>query len=258
MNDPRFVSLLSCITDAQDKFAELLQSYLIHHETTVEQYVRYLSFQYHLTRDVQRYFMAIAAHPDLARRRNLRRFLVNFANEEELHYLVAASDLHKIGRVPLAIPFDVELWHIYFSSIVATRPFVRMGAATVLENISGGSAKQWVKKALTGSFLTKDNTKFLVLHQHETLPHGDQILDAVARANLEDQHYADLLEGARKGTILYLRMAEWALRPNSLASMSDAAAFNLDDKELQRILTFEMSDLNDQSTDDAAAKQVSS
>ena len=252
--DPRFLRLVEQTNEAQTRFAGLLKSYLDHHETTEEQYVRYLSFQYHLTRDVQRYFMAIAAHPDLARRRKLRSFLVSFANEEELHYLVAANDLHKIKKVPLAMPFDVELWHAYFRSIVATRPFVRMGAATVLENISDGNAKQWVKKALTGSFLTKENTKFLVLHQHETLPHGDQILDAIASGNLEDRHYDDLIEGARKGTVLYLRMAEWALRPDSLASLvDDRSAADLDADEEQKIKTFDMSDLEDDASTNRAA-----
>lgn len=252
-DDPRFLKLLEQIERAQGRFAELLRSYLDHHQTTEEQYVRYLSFQYHLTRDVQRYFMAIAAHSDLAKRRKLRAFLVNFANEEELHYLVAANDLHKISKAPLAMPFDVELWHAYFQSIVATRPFVRMGAATVLENISDGEAKPWVKKALMGAFLTKDNTKFLVLHQHEALPHGDQILDAIASGKLEDRHYADLIEGAKKGTILYLRMAEWALRPDSLASLADGQHADLDDAEADRIESFEMSDLDDDASTNRTA-----
>ncbi len=135
---------------------------------------------------------------------------------------------------------------------MATRPFVRMGAATVLKNISDGNAKQWVKKALRGSFLTRENTKFLVLHQHEALPHGDQILDAIASGNLEDRHYADLLEGARKGTILYLRMAEWALRPDSLASLMDEVDSNLDNEEARKIQAFEMSDLGDDASSNRA------
>lgn len=65
----------------------------------VEHYVRSLSKQYHLTRGVQRYFLVAAAHHDLAKRKRLRRFLVDFANEKELHYLVAASDLRKLGTI---------------------------------------------------------------------------------------------------------------------------------------------------------------
>jgi len=74
--------LAARIEDAQDRFASLLSSYLALHPTTRAQYIRYLSFQYHRTKDVQRYFLTIAAHPDLARRRRLRSFLVDFANEE--------------------------------------------------------------------------------------------------------------------------------------------------------------------------------
>lgn len=235
--------VVQSIENAQSLFADLLSSYLEHHQTTRTQYIRYLSFQYHLTKDVQRYFLTIAAHPELARRRRLRKFLFNFANEEELHYLVAANDLNMLGVKPLSIPIDVELWHAYFRGIVETRPFVRLGAATILENISGGVAKPWVKKALQGDFLSHENTKFLVLHQHEALPHGDQILEAIWEADLEPRHFADLLEGAKKATVLYLRMAEWALRPDSLASIPDGTASNLENAELERIKGFRMSEL---------------
>jgi hypothetical protein len=237
------LELYGCITDAQDRFAALLASYLRDHSTTIDQYIRYLSFQYHLTKDVQRYFMTIAAHPDLSRRRSLREFLFRFANEEELHYLVAANDLHRLGIRPLPMPLDVELWHSYFRTVVVDRPFVRLGAATILENISDGAAKEWVRKALKGDFLTRDNTKFLVLHQHEILPHGEQILQAIEDGGLEPRHFRDLIEGARKGTVLYLRMAEWAIRPDGLASICDHEAVFSDEQETGRIETFSMSEL---------------
>lgn len=237
------LELYACISDAQERFAVLLKSYLVDHPTTIDQYIRYLSFQYHLTKDVQRYFLAIAAHGDLSRRRRLREFLCNFANEEELHYLVAANDLARLGLRPLPMPFDVDLWHTYFSKVVVDRPFVRLGAAAILENISDGPAKEWVKKALQGSFLTRDNTKFLVLHQHEVLPHGNQILNAIEEGDLEPRHYADLIEGARKGTVLYLRMAEWAIRPTTLASICDRGTISLDQHEEQRIANFSMAEL---------------
>lgn len=241
------LDLYSCIADAQERFAGLLKSYLLDHPTTVDQYIRYLSFQYHLTKDVQRYFLAIAAHGDLARRRGLRDFLYRFANEEELHYLVAANDLAKLGLRPLPMPFDVELWHTYFGKVVVDRPFVRLGAAAILENISDGPAKEWVKKALQGSFLTRDNTKFLILHQHEALPHGNQILEAIEDGGLESRHFADITEGARKGTIMYLRMAEWAIRPGTLSSISDRGTLDLDHLEDERIQTFSMDELGPQS-----------
>lgn len=237
------LELHAAISEAQERFAGFLQSHLADHGATVDQYIRYLSFQYHLTKDVQRYFLAIAAHTDLSRRRKLREFLVDFANEEELHYLVAASDLDKLGLRPMAMPFDVELWHTYFTKVVVDRPFVRLGAAAVLENISDGAAKEWVKKALQGPFLNRDNTKFLVLHQHEVLPHGDQILAAIEDANLEANHFADLAEGARKGTVLYLRMAEWALRPDTLSAVCDRGVLAIDDAEDERIRTFASTEL---------------
>ncbi len=237
------LDLYTAIADSQERFAELLSSYLVEHPTTIDQYIRYLSFQYHLTKDVQRYFLTIAAHADLARRRALREFLYRFANEEELHYLVAANDLAELGLRPLPVPLDVELWHNYFGKIVADRPFVRLGAAVILENISDGVAKEWVKKALQGSFLTRENTKFLVLHQHEVLPHGNQLLTAIEDGGLEARHFADLVEGARKGTVLYLRMAEWAIRPDTLASICDHGALEGDAAEDARIRSFSMAEL---------------
>jgi hypothetical protein len=238
------LELYACIQGAQERFAELLKSYLQDHATTVDQYIRYLSFQYHLTKDVQRYFLQIAAHRDLARRRRLREFLYRFANEEELHYLVAASDLAKLGLRPLPLPFDVELWHAYFTKVVVERPFVRLGAAAVLENISDGPAREWVRKALQGPFLTRDNTRFLVLHQHEALPHGNQILNAIEEGELEPRHHADLIEGARKATVMYLRMAEWAIRPGTLASVCDTARAAIDEPEEERIRSFSLAELD--------------
>ncbi len=141
------------------------------------------------------------------------------------------------------MPLDVELWHSYFRTVVVDRPFVRLGAATILENISDGAAREWVRKALKGDFLTRENTKFLVLHQHETLPHGDQILQAIEEGGLEAHHFRDLIEGARKGTVLYLRMAEWAIRPEGLASLCDHEATVADEREDGRIEAFSMSEL---------------
>jgi uncharacterized protein YaaQ len=235
--------LRALIGVAQRKFADLLSSYLKDGVATREQYCRYLSFQYHLTKDVQRYFLSVAAHSDLARRRKLRAFLVNFTNEEELHYLVAANDLDRLEHAPLTMPFDVELWHAYFRSVVETRPFIRLGAAVILENISAGVARPLVQQALRGDFLTRENTKFLVLHQHETLPHGDQILEAIEEAGLEHRQMADLLEGARKGTVLYCRMAEWAMGPETLAALCDRGRVELDLTEQERIRNFRMTEL---------------
>jgi hypothetical protein len=235
--------LIQSISNAQSMFSDLLESYFSAHEISKSQYVRYLSMQYHLTKGVQRYFLTIAAHHDFARRRPFRDFLVKFANEEELHYLVAANDLHKLGETPGAMPFDVELWHAYFEKVTSSRPFVRLGTACVLESISAGKARPWVKKALQAAFLTAENSKFLVLHQHETVPHGDQIMDAIRSGSLEELHFADLIEGAKKGTVLYLRLAEWALNPSCLSGLADSSEISLGEDEKRRICTFEMSEL---------------
>ena len=242
--DGQLGPLRTQIAAAQALFAQLLESALRAGPVTVEQYCRYLSMQYHLTKDVQAYFFAAAANSALAKRRKLRRFLAEFANEEELHYLVAANDLLAFGRRPLAEPFDVTLWHAYFRSVVGTRPFLRLGAAAILENLSAGVAREPARRALSAPFMTRDNTKFLVLHQHETNPHGQQILDALAAETLTSAELDDLFLGAKQGTILYLRMARWAVDEADLSACADTGVQQLSSSQCRDIDEFNMSQLN--------------
>lgn len=232
------------IASAQALFAQVLEGALRTGPVSVQQYCRYLSMQYHLTKDVQTYFFAIAASSALAKRRKLRRFLCEFANEEELHYLVAANDLLAFGRRPLPEPFDVTLWHSYFRGIVATRPFVRLGAAAILENLSAGVAREPAGRALSAPFMTRDNTKFLVLHQHETNPHGEQILEALDAQTFTDLELGDLFLGARQGTVLYLRMAKWAVDEGDLSACADIGALDLSATQCRDIDEFDMAQLN--------------
>ncbi len=240
---PPLQAVHDVIALARERFLELLRTRLPATGLTPHIYQRYLSMQYHLTRDVQRYFLTAAAHADLGKMRSLRRFLVDFANEEELHYVVAGNDLLHAGLAVLPMPFDVELWHCYFTKIVTTRPFVRLGAATVLENLSTPATRPLFRQLLGAPFLNRDNTKFLVLHMHETLPHGEQILDALAAARLLDHHLADLAEGARKGAVQYLRMAEWAIDPAAISGLADGPPADLDSRDRERIAAFDMREL---------------
>lgn len=249
MTNPRqdegqLAPLRAQIAASQALFAQLLESALRSGPTSVEQYCRYLSMQFHLTKDVQAYFFAVAANSALAKRRKLRRFLCDFANEEELHYLVAANDLLAFGRRPLAEPFDVTLWHSYFRSVVTTRPFLRLGAAAILENLSAGVAREPARRALSAPFMTKDNTKFLVLHQHETNPHGEQILAALEAESLSPAELNDLFLGARQGTVLYLRMARWAVDETEISACADQGTADLSSTQCRDIDDFEMAQLS--------------
>ncbi|HEY6942196.1 hypothetical protein [Dokdonella sp.] len=214
--------VIRAIAEAQQRFATLLQRAITQAPLTVVQYQRYLSMQYHLTRGVQGYFLRAAAHPALARRRALRRFLFDFAAEEEHHYLVAAADLERMGLPLLPEPLDVTLWHAHFRAVVDDWPYLRLGAACVLENLAGGTARDATRAALAAPFLTRENTRFVVLHLHEAQPHGEQIVAALAASSPDDSEIDDLATGARQATVLYLRMMEWALFPGSLAASLDA------------------------------------
>lgn len=242
--ESQLAPLRAQITASQALFAQVLGSAVRTGPVSVEQYCRYLSMQYHLTKDVQAYFFAIAANSALAKRRKLRRFLCEFANEEELHYLVAANDLLAFDRRPLAEPFDVTLWHSYFRSVVTTRPFLRLGAAAILENLSAGVAREPARRALSAPFMTRENTKFLVLHQHETNPHGEQILEALDAETFSASELNDLFLGARQGTVLYLRMAKWAVDESEISACADQGVPELSSTQCRDIDEFKMSELS--------------
>lgn len=183
---------------------------------TEERYARYLSMQYHLTRGVQRHFMIAASHHDMAQLRSLRRFLLHFAEEEESHFAVARKDLVAMGRDILPCPLDVELWWSYFDRIVAEQPFVRLGATCVLENLSTGAKGVIGRLMANASYLRADNSRFFVIHRHdESLPHGEQIMQALASVPLAPRHLADLVRGVEVATVMYMRMVEWAIDETS-------------------------------------------
>jgi hypothetical protein len=120
-------------------------------------------------------------------------------------------------------PLDVTLWHAHFRAVVDDWPYLRLGAACVLENLSGGVAREATRAALAAPFLTRENTRFVVLHLHEAQPHGEQIVAALATSCPDEAEADDLATGARQATVLYLRMMEWVLFPASLAASVDAA-----------------------------------
>jgi hypothetical protein len=226
---------LNAIERAQTLIADSLIRGAGGEGATVDQYQRFLSMQYHLTRGVHEYFLECAKHPSMTRRRKLREFLFRFALEEENHYLVAANDLFVMTLDPLSSPIDVILWHAFFRIHTPDKPFWRLGTACVLENLSAGPAADEVTRATSARFLNRENTKFLVLHRHETLPHGKQILEVLCDANLTEQELTELAEGARIGTLFYIRMLEWVLNPSCLCAWGSPGGAKLDTTERSKI-----------------------
>jgi hypothetical protein len=204
-------SLLETVEQAKAAFRSDLERLADQGGMTEDVYVRYLSFQHHLTKGVQRHFFTVAAHPSLAGRRKLRDFLYRFALEEEPHFDIARHDLEAMGHEPLPCPLDVQLWWAFFDKIVVTRPFVRLGATCVLENLGAGAGTLGHELLDQAPFLHPSNTRFLEIHFHEELPHGDQIIAALESVELSADEQDDLIEGAKIGATLYLRMARWAL-----------------------------------------------
>ena len=197
------------IANAQQRFREQLLAVEATGGLTIERYTRFLSMQFHLTNGVQKHFLRCAANSSMLGRKSLRKFLVSFAEEEEQHYLIAKRDLDNLGVELLPCPLDVALWWTYFDHLVDARPFVRLGATTILENISKGN-NEIIRRLLgAATYLNPRNTRFVVIHQHEDLPHGDQILQVLAGADLSALDCRDLEEGADTGMIFYLRFFSW-------------------------------------------------
>lgn len=169
------------------------------------EYVGYLSMQVHLTRGVERYFFRACAHPDVMSRPRLREFLYRFGVEEAPHYAIALRDLADLGAECGPMPFGVELWHAYFGGVVDARPFLRLGAACYLENLAGASIAEIDSLFASSPFLRPGNTRFFVIHKHESdkLDHGNEILRAMAEAGLTADHWADLVQGARNAAAIY-------------------------------------------------------
>lgn len=210
--------VLAIVAKAKNIFRDKLLQVEQSGGLTLEQYARYLSMQFHLTRNVQRHFFSIAGHPSLINKGKLREFLVAFGMEEELHYKIACKDLENLGQTVLPTPLDVKLWWSYFDSVIQSRPLVRLGATCVLENLGAGGGDVVKRLLANAPFINERNSRFLQIHLHEELPHGDWIVSVLNNTALDASNLKDLQEGAEAGAVLYLRMVDWALGTDSLVS----------------------------------------
>jgi hypothetical protein len=200
------------IKQSQQEFKSLLSQIATNGGLTKERYIRFLNMQYHLTNGVQKHFFALAANSNLGKKPGLRDWLLQFGKEEEHHYLVAASDLKELGEKVDECPLDVKLWWLYFDSILPTHPFQRLGATCILENISSGSVDVLDGLIQKSGFLTPRNLKFLTIHRHgPNLDHGNQIVAALEKADLDQSEWDDVLLGAEIATLLYLRLSRWVI-----------------------------------------------
>lgn len=198
-----FMDALHCrVKKANELFANKLQSNLWN-GLEKEQYIRYLQIQYHLTKGVQSTFLSIAGHEDSRQYKDLRQFLVNFGYEEEMHFKLAEKDLRELGNNVGTMPFVVELWWAYQKDILPTKPLERLGATAILENIGNYAAPIIKELFAEAEFINQKNSSFTQVHMHEELPHGDQILDALAIEDFSETHQAQILEGATRATWLY-------------------------------------------------------
>ena len=99
---------------------------------------------------------------------------------------------------------------------------MRLGATCVLENLGSGGGDVAKQLLMRAPFITQETSRFIQIHFHEALPHGDQIYRALASVPLSSEEIGDLRQGAAEGSVMYLRMAAWALRSNGLEAEFDS------------------------------------
>jgi hypothetical protein len=210
-------TILEKIKTAQSLFREKLETIQKSGGISKEQYVRFLTMQYHLTKGVQKPFYQIAQQSPIGRKKGLRSWLIGFAQEEEFHFEIAKADLKELGQIPGEMPLDTYLWWKYFDSIIETKPFIRLGATCILENISDGSADVLDALIKKSDFLNPKNLRFLIIHRHgPNLAHGQAIVQALSEADLNAEEIADVIHGCEVATVLYLRMAHWIVTGENL------------------------------------------
>lgn len=205
----KFDELRNVVELARAKANERVRRAVDEGGLTRDAYVRFLLNQYHLTHGVQKALLRVAASERLSRKRKLREFLFKFALEEEPHFLLAESDLKALGEATAFPPLESAIWWAYFNSTLDSEPFQRLGGTCILENIGVGLGDVLKPMFATKDFLRTDTTRFLRIHLHEEIPHGDQVLGILEEAHLEERDLDELLLGARIAAVIYLRMMEW-------------------------------------------------
>jgi hypothetical protein len=123
-----------------------------------------------------------------------------------------AKDLENLDTKPGPMPEAVAQWWSTFEPFLFDQPLVRLGATVILENITKGSSELLDLVLSRSSFLNQKNTKFLQIHRHEELPHGDQILDALKQAKLSHDEWADVGHGAKMASDFYESFLTWVLQ----------------------------------------------
>ena len=101
--------------------------------------------------------------------------------------------------------------------VIHDRPFIRSGVICILENIADGSSEILDHLIKKSAFLNPKNLRFLTIHRHgPNLDHGSQIIHALAEANLTEDEYKDVITGAEKALVFYMRLTHWIISGKEL------------------------------------------
>ena len=222
------------IADAQKQYRGRLDAFRANAPTELAAYHRFLSFHYHLSHAAYGAFVRVADCPRISELPRFRRFLKTFAASQKMHHTATAVDLRALGLSILPRTFDVALWHGSLDTVAEERPFVRIGAAVIMENLPDRIVGRELASARETDISQRENRDLLlVLHLLDTRGSGGRLLEALAEAPLTPQDLSELLLGAKLGTALYLRMIDWALERDAITeanpTSSRAFVMELDD-----------------------------
>lgn len=175
---------------------------------TREQYFRFLVEEYHREKGHHRHLFEAAGHPDMGTRMEVRRLLLDEANEIEPLYKVIALDLRNLGQTIEPMPFAIELWWVYFNSTTRDRPLAAFGAQwmlnAALERVSETYARMFERPFI------RAETSSYVRRVLRTRGDSERYLAVLSAAQLEPRHIVDLRDGVRNSFTLQAMALEWA------------------------------------------------
>jgi hypothetical protein len=202
------VAIDPALKDALGRVRRALEESLGQTVITKNAYVQYLSDQAYMVHDVCRQMLGVASHSSMLRRPLLRKFLIDFGQEEETHHRVAEADIKQLGEELRKPSLDAKLWFMYFASLVREEPIRRIGASIVLEN-SGKEIGPLVQNIFAkATFLSDSSTRFVRAHLHDDIPHGDQLLEALGSSDWTSEEIGELTAGIEDAGILLGRLIE--------------------------------------------------
>lgn len=202
---------ISEVDETLDLFRQELEAVAADQDAGRQFLIRSLSLQHGLAKGERRRYLAMAAYFELLGASQLRDLLYRWAVETELYDDEARFELHAMDEEPLDCPLDAKLWGAYFDGIVLERPYVTLGATYALACLQTEAASSGRRLANEAPLPHESDSYARHGGSVAKSTRGSQIVEALRVSELDEDEWSDVVEGARTGGILGLRMARWAM-----------------------------------------------